>query len=206
MSRQAHEIARSTLSMRKSTSSILVGKVGFSIRNPLTKTWSCRAACDHAYLGLDKGPPRWRSDNGFTLIELLVTLAVLGLIAMLSLPYLSGGQGAAGLSSDARLLASRFRAAREIAVSARASTVVTIDLVKAEVHGPGDWASFRFTTAERVSAATAKGHVSGPSAQITFWPDGGSSGGVVILEDGTQTRSVRVQWLTGTVSISEVVQ
>lgn len=159
-----------------------------------------------AHAGMSKQPQKWRSQNGFTLIELLVTLAVLGMVAMLSLPYVSGGSGAVGLVSDARMLASRFRAAREIALATRSSTVVTIDLVRSEVHGPSDWPSSVLTAVERLSVNTARGRVTDESARFTFGPDGGSSGGVVVLKDGSRVRSVRVDWLTGAVSISEAAQ
>jgi general secretion pathway protein H len=144
--------------------------------------------------------------NGFTLLELLVTLALLGMIATLSLPYVSGGRSAAGLLSDTRELASRLRAAREIALATRSSTVVTIHLVKPRVDGPGEVSPYIFTAAERVSVSTAKGQETGESARITFMPDGGSSGGVVMMQDGARTRVVRVEWLTGTVSVSEAVR
>ncbi len=155
---------------------------------------------------MKKKPQTWRSRNGFTLVELLVTLAVLAMVAMLSLPYVSGGRSALGLASDTRVLASRFRAAREIALAKRSSIVVTLDLVRPAVHGPADWSSYDLTAVEHLSVNTAKGKVTGETAQFTFGPDGGASGGVVVLQDGPRARSVSVDWLTGTVSISEAVQ
>jgi general secretion pathway protein H len=148
----------------------------------------------------------WQTENGFTLVELLVTLALLGMIAALSFSYISGGSNAAGLNSDARMLASRFRAAREMALAARSDTAVIIDLVRPGVRGPGDWSAYTFTAAERVTVTTAKGRTTGESAQISFGPDGSSSGGMVVLESGIRMRHVSVEWLTGTVSITEGAQ
>lgn len=148
----------------------------------------------------------WQTENGFTLVELLVTLALLGMIAALSFSYISGGSSAAGLNSDARMLASRLRAAREIALAARSDTAVFIDLVRPGVRGPGDWSTYVFTAAERVIITTAKGQETGESAQIRFGPDGSSSGGIVVLESGTRMRHVSVEWLTGTVSITDGTQ
>jgi general secretion pathway protein H len=165
-----------------------------------------RSTCGETHSNVGNRPQPWRSEDGFTLVELLITLALLGLIAVLSFPYVSGGKSAAGLTSDARVLASRFRAAREMALAARAKTFVIIDLVRPGVRGPEGLAVHDFGAAERVSVTTAKGQVTGESAQITFGPDGGSSGGVVVLENGPQLRSVKVEWLTGTVSITGDIQ
>jgi general secretion pathway protein H len=147
-----------------------------------------------------------RSQNGFTLVEMLVTLALLGLIAMLSFPYLSGGKGSVGLTSDARVLASRFRAAREMAIATRSKTAVIIDIVRPGVRGPGSLSEYVFTTANHVSVTTARGMVTGETAPIMFSPDGGSSGGEVMLDGGSEVRRVRVEWLTGAVNITGAVQ
>jgi len=147
-----------------------------------------------------------RNQSGFSLLELLVTLALVGLVVVLSLPGLSHGRGGAGLSSDARLLAARLRAAREMALVTRSTTHVNIDITNRGIGGIGVRAEDRFTSANRVTVTTARGKADRGTADIIFAPDGSSSGGEVTLESGSLERRVRVEWLTGAVVISGRIQ
>lgn len=142
-------------------------------------------------------------EEGFSLLELLVSLALLGALTLLSLPYVSGPGGALGLRSDARFLASRLRAARALALANRINATVGIDLAVPGVSGPGDDGKVRFAAVRRVRVVTGKGQETGPVVYIAFLPDGGSSGGEVVLEASEQHVSMRVDWLTGAVTISE---
>ena len=165
-----------------------------------------RSTCRCTQRTITKLPRSWGSQSGFTILELLVTLALLGLSATLCIPYMSARHGAAGLAADARVLASYLRAARETALTTRTNTTVTIDLIRPGLRDLKGWSDYHFATAERVSVINAKGKVMEQSALITFGPDGSSNGGLVILEGAARLYRVKVEWLTGTVSMSEALQ
>ena len=165
-----------------------------------------RSTYAYAQESVQKQSRSWQSQSGFTLLELLVTLALLGLTATLCLPYISARHGAAGLAAEARVLASCLRAARETALTTRSNTTVTIDLIRPALRNLKGWSDYHFATAERVSVINAKGKVMEQSALITFGPDGSSNGGLVILEGAARSYIVKVEWLTGTVSMSEALQ
>ena len=141
--------------------------------------------------------------RGLTLLELLVTMALLSLVAVISLPYVTRSNGAARLDGDARALASRLRAAREEALSSRLQMSVVIDLAEPGLRGSGGQASYRFQSVDRIEVMTGKGIVTTPNAIIDFRPDGSSSGGVILLHAGAKKMRVTVQWLTGSVNTSE---
>lgn len=139
--------------------------------------------------------------RGFSLLEILVTLTLACALALLVLPGLAPGASGVELSADARVLASRLRAAREIALATRQNTAVTLDLVTPGLRGPAADTSYRLRAVEAILVRTAKGMASSGQVVIAFMPDGTSTGGDITLLHGSQRRLVRVAWLTGQVSI-----
>ncbi len=137
---------------------------------------------------------------------MLVSLAVVALAAVVALPQLSSGGGAVKLGADARVLAARLREAREMALATRTVTAVTLDLTAPGITGPGAESGYRLASVARLSLRTAHGLVTDGAGQITFDPAGGSSGGDIILQAGSLTRVVRVEWLTGAVSTDGVAR
>lgn len=138
---------------------------------------------------------------GFTLFELLVTLALIGLLAGLSLPYLARGHGSAALQADARLLAAQLRAAREAALATHTRREVVIDLARPGLRRAADSGVTPFSSATRLRVAAARGVLTTGQATISFAADGSSSGGAVDLVGTAGTCRVEVDWLTGAVRI-----
>lgn len=137
--------------------------------------------------------------RGFTLVELLVCLALMAMLAMASLPYLTDGGRALRLASDGRVLAALLRSARERALAARQPVAVRFDLAARSVAVEGAPDSYRLSAAEQLRVVTARGQAEGQEAVLVFQPDGGSSGAWIVIAAGGIRRSLRVDWLTGAV-------
>jgi general secretion pathway protein H len=132
------------------------------------------------------------SDAGFTLLEMIVTLAVLGLV--LSVVLAHGPPHSAGFDcrAAARALAQVLRDARADAIGSDRPVQVGLDPRDRSVRIDG-----RPAPPLPGGAALAPGS----ATAILFRPDGGSSGGVVVLAEGPASARVVVDWLTGTVVV-----
>jgi general secretion pathway protein H len=129
-----------------------------------------------------------RGSAGFTLIEMIVVIAVMAMIGglvMMRQPWRSSG-----LNMDAteRALAGALRLARSRAIAGdRPVSVVT---------GAGgfsvDGAAPRVLPGDEVMS----------ESRVVFLPDGGSSGGTIIVASKARRVAVTVNWLTGRVRAS----
>jgi general secretion pathway protein H len=140
--------------------------------------------------------------GGMTMLELLVVLSLMGLIAAMSVPFLSGGVSGSELRGAAREVAAGLRYARSDAVATRKETRLLLDLGER---------TFRIDRDPRVHALPKKLEmklftaqqdlVDASSGAIRFFPDGGSNGGRITLASGERKFEVDVDWLTGRVAI-----
>jgi len=119
--------------------------------------------------------------RGFTLVELMVTLALAALMLSLVPPLLGKGGDRARLDHDAKLLAEKLRLARSRAIVSDSEVTMRLDQ-----------ALSRGVTASIDSPADLPG-------AIRFYPDGGASGAVIHLANDSGSRTLSVDWLTGTV-------
>ncbi len=125
-------------------------------------------------------------EQGFTLLEMIVVIAVVA--AVLSLVITRGPMHSRELDLDAAVQrvagALRLARSRSIAEERAVSVVFAMDGFRTEqgstVALPGDIS----LAGDRV---------------IRFTPDGGSSGGRIILQSGTRHVAIGVDWLTGRV-------
>jgi general secretion pathway protein H len=129
---------------------------------------------------------------GFTLIELIVVMAVMALIAGLVIvrkPWHS-----VGLDTEAtvRTLTSTLRIARSRAIAQNRDVVVVTGETGFALDGGAP-------------AVLPAGEALSPS-QVTFMPDGGSSGATILLASGPRRIAISVNWLTGRVLSREVTE
>ncbi|MGE4481403.1 pilus assembly FimT family protein [Acidocella sp.] len=123
--------------------------------------------------------PRNKADAGFTLLEMLVTIAVMGLV----LAMLAGF-----MQPHSRRLETEI-AARHVAQALRAT--------RGQAIASGTAATFippRLPTWITVS-------LQAPPGGIVFTPDGGASGGRMLLDGVGPEIAISVDWLTGQVRI-----
>lgn len=114
------------------------------------------------------------AEAGFTLLEMLVVLAVTALIASLSWPVLQGA-----------LAGQQFRSA--LATS-------QADLVQASARAIALDRPVRFVPSGSLDTNI---RLAMPDRGITFFPDGSSNGGVLVLSEGRRETRVVVDPVTG---------
>ena len=144
-----------------------------------------------------------QSDTGFTLLELLVVLAIMGF----SLALIVGTRmplSRPNIDATAAELAAQLRLARSGAIVDNRRTNFVLDLATHRYQaglGPArplpPALGLQLTTiaGERQSAETGG---------IGFNPDGSSTGGRIILDNGMRRVAVGVEWLTGRVSVADI--
>ncbi|OGW15010.1 MAG: type II secretion system protein GspH [Nitrospinae bacterium RIFCSPLOWO2_12_FULL_45_22] len=158
-----------------------------------------------------------RYQKGFTLVELLVVLLLLGLMLALAGPRITSGLGSASLKSTARKIATTLRYARGQAVAKKTPHEVFFDN-EAGVYGIEEVASRQDLTSPSDSAGSPNPAEKTGNLQtfklpeeiklkennsITFYPNGSSSGGDVILSNQKgKGYLIEVDIITGLVRIS----
>ncbi len=146
--------------------------------------------------------PETISERGFTLLEILVVLAIAGLITALALPVMSGSQAKADTRAAAREIAAGLRLTRELAMTGGATEAFRIDTAQGIYRAGSAKPSRRVPKGVQLLLVTTVGdRINETEGGIRFFSDGTSSGGGVELAKGGAAETVRVDWLTGRVSI-----
>jgi general secretion pathway protein H len=140
---------------------------------------------------------------GFTLLELLVVLAIIGLVLAIVPPNLMKGTGAQALKADARLVVSGLQYARTRAISLNAPVAFVIDSQTGRLSIDGKQQIGNLNASTELSALNGQRvWQTGSGAAIRFLPDGGSTGGEILLSHHKTRYRLSVNWLTGAVTTS----
>ena len=135
-----------------------------------------------------------RQSAGFTLVELLVAMGILALILATAISA-RPKTAAARVSVAARAVAAALQLARAQAMTNNTETVFLIDTETGQfglaksMHALPRGITIAMTLAETERA--------GRSGGMRFYPDGGSSGGEIVLMLDAQAFRIAVNWLTG---------
>jgi general secretion pathway protein H len=145
--------------------------------------------------------PSRRRDAGFTLIELMVCLALVAAVFAMASPVFSRLQAGWSLRSAARDVADQMLQARGRAIDEGRPAEFAIDLATgAFAGGPGR--SRHLPQGTAIAMLTVEGERLGRAAgAIRFFPDGSSTGGGLALTQGPDRIDVRVDWVTGRVTV-----
>ena len=142
-------------------------------------------------------PLRRSGECGFTLLELIVVIAIVSLVLVAVTPLANPWGGGALLDVAAREMAIALRETRSAAIYRNGGTTFTLD------GAAGQYWSDAMTAPRALPArvsATFAGQT--PLGQIQFFPDGGASGGAIVLSDAHRSAAIRVEALTGRVKIN----
>jgi len=127
--------------------------------------------------------------SGYTLMEVLVVLAIMGLIAAFAVPTAARTIDNVTLQSDARTVVVKLRQLENAAIETQ--QVVTVSGSDAVTVSTGDTLSASGSSDVRLVGTN----------EISFYPDGTSSGGSIAVERGSQTIVVEVAWLSGDIAV-----
>ncbi len=134
--------------------------------------------------------------RGFTLLELLVVLAVISLLAGVSLPYLRfGGIDA---RTAARDVSSELALARSRALATRRPARLVIDVGSGR-FGIDGALDHELPKGIALSWSLAPGQVEGKVGVVTFFPDGGSTGGRLAFSGRGRDAAIEIDWLAGSI-------
>lgn len=143
---------------------------------------------------------RQTTSQGFTLLEMLVVLAIMSLVLVISIPFVSGSDAALRLEADSRIVMSRLREARELALLTRRPQTVRLQMKTLDVLGPAARPVQHLAGTRSLIVVTAKGLVDGAEAALVFYEDGGATGGQIELINDEARYRLSINWLTGTVT------
>ena len=140
--------------------------------------------------------------RGFTLLELLVVLLLMTVVFAATPPLMSSIGLTTELRGSARQLAAGLRLARNEAVTKQQAEALTVDLEQREFSVAGKTRALPDDEDVKVKLYTAQAElIDETRGNIRFFPDGSSTGGYIALADAKVEYRVKVDWVTGHISI-----
>lgn len=134
--------------------------------------------------------------RGFTLFELLVVVALAALALGIMGVGLSKVLTASADRSALTQLVTTIRAARTLAITSGSPVQAVFDLQKRTIRAAGR-KPVVWPAGTTIQLTTARGL----GSAIEFYPDGASSGGNVLVENGQKSWRIDVGWLTGSTEL-----
>lgn len=140
--------------------------------------------------------PSSHAEYGYTLLELLVSLALIGLMAAIATPMAGRILEGAELRADARALATTLARIQREAI-AREKTVIVQFQNGALVTSEGEPLALDHASVTRFASG---------DDQLTYYPDGTSSGATIRVGGSDRVLALQVAWLTGAIRVTEGAQ
>jgi general secretion pathway protein H len=131
-----------------------------------------------------------RSTAGFTLIELVVVLALIGLSLAVVMPLLGRGMPAAALTAATSEVRAALRVARSTAIAEDRRIFFQAD-------STGYWVDHRHYSLTTATGLDPPRIRSEGGTRVAFFPSGASSGGRILIGDGSGRRAIAVDAITG---------
>ena len=138
-----------------------------------------------------------RRNRGFTLVELMVVMVIISLIMGLVATSMSRSVSAAEARVASRKLVGSLRYTRARAIIDKKEQVFQVDTENRSYQAPGR-KRIELPEGVDVTVTTARSEITAEDISgIRFFPDGGSTGGLIELTVNRREYRVNVAWLTG---------
>lgn len=145
-----------------------------------------------------------RSGRGFTLVELLVVMAIAAVLLTAVPSLFSAALPGVELKAAARRTMSSLRLARETAIRTGKDAALVVNVEERTLALAG-FRTIRLPQRLRLKLEAASGEMlDDRRGAIRFFPDGSSTGGVIVLarSDGASGYRIGTNWLTGRVRMA----
>ena len=148
------------------------------------------------------GERAFHGARGFTFLELMVVLGILALLGALAVPQLAAARGPTA-ERIARDLVTSLRDARLAAITQHRMSIFFLDLAQHSYGIEGVAAARRLPADSHLEMWTVADRAAATRGTVEFYPQGGASGGRILVERGGKRSLVTVDWLDGSVVRAE---
>jgi general secretion pathway protein H len=140
------------------------------------------------------------SEDGYTLLELLIVMAILAMMAGMTLTRLPGIRDGPRFEAAVRDIGNMLRLARSTALADGRAVAFWIDVDRKQygIEG-GPQKAVALDQAVLTVYSASEERMRANEARILFFPDGSATGGVIEIATGSRHASLNIDWLTGNV-------
>jgi general secretion pathway protein H len=145
--------------------------------------------------------------RGLSLIEMTVAVAIVATLAALATTSFAPSTGRARLEAEAREIASVLGDARTRAITSRVPVSIEVDPAKNRLVYGAPPIQRELPPGIRLrNRSRGEGVASSDRHRITFFPEGGASGGGVVVGDDRSAIMISVDWLTGRIVVGDLAR
>ena len=122
--------------------------------------------------------------------------------SVISLPYSTSSGEARKLDAAAQIIAAKLRETQTLSLSSNRERSLTVDIGKGLLVQTEPDKTFEIPKGITLSIITTDNEIMEDAGAFRFFPDGGSTGGKIILSRGDSRREIAISWLTGAIVVS----
>ena len=156
---------------------------------------------------ISRDPPFSPTERGFTLLEILVVLAIMAMASLIVVPNFTG-QESRNFNAQVREAQSLLNYARRIAVVSGQPSTASFHISAAEEEDTSSSGQARSNVGRWISSGASVTYRDSTEreieiedkVEITFYPEGGSTGGSIILSSERRSASINVDPFTGRIN------